>query len=107
MVSNKVQEHGLRSSAWSLLVLVCHCHSYLSVYVHCTKSGLMILAVYVDILLTGSDTTGLGESHFVTKDMRKPRYFLGIEVSYKKWSTSIPKEVCTGSTEETDLLVLQ
>jgi len=44
--------------------------------------------VYVNnILLTGSDSVALTETkkylkrHFVT-DMRKPKYFLGIEVAY-------------------------
>jgi len=44
--------------------------------------------VYVnDILLTGSDSAGLVETkeylrcYFVTKDMGKPKYFLGIEVT--------------------------
>jgi len=67
------------------------CHSDHSVFVHHTKSGLMILVVYVDdILLTGSDSVALTEikkylkRHFVTKDMGKPRYFLGIEVAYQK-----------------------
>ncbi|XP_020258624.1 uncharacterized protein LOC109835036 [Asparagus officinalis] len=47
--------------------------------------------VYVDdILLTGSDSVALTETkeylnrHFVTKDMGKPKYFLGIEVAYQK-----------------------
>jgi len=51
----------------------------------------VILAVYVDdILLTESDSTDLAETkeylkrHFVTKNMGRPRYFLGIEVTYKK-----------------------
>jgi len=48
--------------------------------------------VYVDILLTGSDSAGLVEikeylrRHFVIKDMGKPKYFLRIEVSHKKYS---------------------
>ena len=51
-----------------------------------TKEGCVILTVYVDdILLTGSDTAGIAKtkhylgSHFITKDMRRPRYFLRIE----------------------------
>jgi len=46
--------------------------------------------VYVDILLTGSDSAGLVEikeylrRHFVIKDMGKPNYFLRIEVAHKK-----------------------
>jgi len=46
------------------------------------------MAVYVDILLIGSESAGLLESkqyfkrHFVTKDVRRPKYFLGIEVAH-------------------------
>jgi len=61
------------------------CHSDHSVFVRYTKSGLVILTMYVDnILLTGSDPAGLAETkeylrcHFVTKDMGKSKYFLGI-----------------------------
>ena len=68
------------------------CHSDHSVFVRRTKSSSVILAVYVDdILLTGSDSVTLAETneylkrHFVTKDMGKPRYFLGIEVAYQKY----------------------
>ena len=49
----------------------------------------MLIAVYVDdILVTGSDKESNEEikehlrTHFVTKDMEKPRYFLGIEFAY-------------------------
>jgi len=68
-----------------------HCHSDHSLFVRRTKSGSVILAVYVDdILLTGSDSVALVETkeylkrHFVTKNMGKSRYFLGIEVAYQK-----------------------
>ena len=54
---------------------------------------LVILTVYVDdILLTGSDSVSLAETkeylrrHFVTKEMGKPKYFLGIEVAHQKYS---------------------
>ena len=64
-------------------------HSDHSVFVHRTKSGIIVLTVYVDdILLTGSDSAGLLETnqhlkrHFVTKDMRRPKYFLRIEVAH-------------------------
>jgi len=67
------------------------CHSDHSMFVRRIKYGSVILAVYVDdILLTGSDFVALTEikeylkSHFVTKDMGKPRYFLGIGVAYQK-----------------------
>jgi len=67
------------------------CHSDHLVFVRHTKSDSVILAVYVDdILLIGSDSVALVETkeylkrYFVMKDMRKPRYFLGIEVAYQK-----------------------
>ena len=51
--------------------------------------------MYVDdILLTGSDSAGIVKTkeylrrHFVTKDIDKPKYFLGIEVAYQKQCTS-------------------
>ena len=64
------------------------CHSDHSAFVRHTKSDPVILTVYVDILLTGSDFVALAEEylkhHFMTKDMRKPKKFLGIEVAYQK-----------------------
>ena len=49
------------------------------------------MAVYIDdILLTWSNSVALAETkeylkcHFVTNNMRKPKYFLEIEVAYKK-----------------------
>ena len=52
------------------------------------STSCVILAVYVDnILVTGSNRIGVDESreflkkHFVTKDLGKPRYFLGIEIA--------------------------
>jgi len=67
------------------------CHSDHSVFVRRTRSGSVILAVYAnDILLIGSNSVSPAETkeylkhHFVTKDMKKPKYFLGIEVAYKK-----------------------
>jgi len=67
------------------------CHSDHSVFVRRTKSGLVILAMYVDdILLTVSNSAGLMETkeylgrHFVTKNMGKPKYLLGIEIAHQK-----------------------
>ena len=69
------------------------CHSAHSIFVHNTKSGSVILTVYVDdLLLNESDFITLVEIkeylklHFVTKNMGKPKYFLGIEVAYKNMS---------------------
>ena len=67
------------------------CHSDHLAFVRRTKSGSVTLVVYVDdILLTGSDFVALAETkkylkrYFVTKNMGKSRYFLGIEVVYQK-----------------------
>ena len=60
-----------------------------SVFYKKTAYECVLLAIYVDdILVTGSDKEGIEEikenlkTHFVTKDMGKPRYFLGIEFAY-------------------------
>ena len=60
-----------------------------SIFYNKTTGGCVILAVYVDdILVTGSDVKGIAEikqhlhTHFVTKDMEKSHYFLGIEFAY-------------------------
>jgi len=89
--------YGLKQSprAWfekfSLTISVIgfhQCHSDHSVFVQRIKSGIVVLNVYVDILLTGSDSAGLLETkqylkcYFVTKDMRCPKYFLGINVAH-------------------------
>jgi len=82
------------------------------VFVRRTKSGSVILAVYVDdILLTGSDSVALAEikeylkRHFVTKDMEKPRYFFGIEVAYQKHGLLMSqRKYALGLLKETGLL---
>jgi len=62
------------------------CHSHHSIFVRRTKSGLVILTVNVNMLLTGSDSVALADTnehlkcYFAMKDMRKPKYFLEIEV---------------------------
>ena len=69
------------------------CHSDHSIFARRTKSGIVVLAVYVDgIVLIGSDSVGLLEikkylkRHFVTKDIARPKYFLSIEVAHQKHS---------------------
>ena len=58
------------------------------VFIRRQSRGSVILAVYVDdILLIGSDIVGIMETknnYFVTKDMERLRYFLGIEFAYGK-----------------------
>ena len=88
--------YGLKESsrAWfekiSCVVSACDfqpCQSDQSVFIHHGSPGFTVLAVYVDdILLTGSGTSGIQKArkllnaYFITKDMRRPRYFLGIEI---------------------------
>ena len=62
-----------------------------SVFYRRAGNSYVILAVYVDdILLIRSDTARMQETkeylkaHFITKDMGKPKYFLGIEFTYTK-----------------------
>ncbi|KAK4391658.1 Retrovirus-related Pol polyprotein from transposon RE2 [Sesamum angolense] len=72
------------------------CQADHSVFVQTTTSGMVVLAVYVDdILITGSDLVGIEEAktylqkHFVTKDLGRPRYFLGIEIAHSKHGISV------------------
>src|SRR4051812_7635295 len=58
--------------------------------------GIVIMAVYVDdIILTRSDDQGILEaqtflhSHFVCRDMGRPRYFIGIEFAYRSQEISL------------------
>ena len=101
IVSSRVQGRCLRSSTLPSLALVFAdvtrialslfgAHSDHSVFIRRTKSGIVVLVVYVDdILLTDNDPRGLLETkeylkrHFVTKDMVRPIYFLGIEIAHK------------------------
>ena len=68
------------------------CHLDHSVFVRRTKSGIVVLVVYVDILLTSSDSAGLLEikqylkRRFVINDMGRSKYFLRIEVARQKHS---------------------
>jgi len=71
----------------------------------------VILAVYVDILLTRSDHMALTETkkylkcRLVTKDMGKPKYFLGIEVAYQKYGLLLSqRKYAFDLLEETSLL---
>ena len=69
------------------------CHSNHFVFVRCIRSVIVVLAAYVDdIFLTGIDSAEIMETkvylkrHFVTKDMRRSKYFLRIAVAYQKYS---------------------
>ena len=94
--------HGLKQSprAWfekfSIIIAGIgfhHCRLYHSIFIRRTKSGMVVLTVYVDdILLTGSDLVGLLETKmylkhpFVTKNIGRPKYFLRIEVANQNYS---------------------
>ena len=60
-------------------------------------------------LLIESDYVALAEIkeylklHFVTNDMGKPRYFLGIEVAYQKRGLLLTKKYVLNLLKETDL----
>ena len=76
------------------------CHLDHSVFIRRTRSGIVVLTVYIDdILLTGSDSAGIIETkmylmrHFVTKNMRRPKYFLRIEVTHQKHSVLLSESM--------------
>ena len=55
-----------------------------------TSTGYVILAIYVDdILLTGNDEAAISATkaylqiHFAIRNLKTPRYFLGIEFAYQ------------------------
>ena len=55
-----------------------------------TSSGYVVLAIYVDdILLTSNDEAAISttktylQMHFAIRDLKTPRYFLGIEFTYQ------------------------
>jgi len=89
MASSRVHGRGLRSSTLLSLALVFTCVTQITLSLFDIKSGIVVLTVYVDILLIDSDSAWLLETkeylkfHFVTKDMERPKYFLGIEVHIK------------------------
>jgi len=68
------------------------CYSDHRVYFHKSSSGIMILVIYVDIQLAGSEIGDIRKAkkylktQFVTKNIDKPRYFLGLKsVTVNMW----------------------
>ena len=56
-----------------------------------TPQGCVVLVVYVDdIILIGNDEAEVASikvylrQHFVMRDLSLPRYFLGLEIAYKR-----------------------
>ena len=70
------------------------------------------MIVYVDdILVTDNDTVGIKQikkylrTHFVTKDMGKPRYFLDIEFAYTNGKIALSqRKYAIDFLQETGLL---
>jgi len=59
MVSSRVQGRGLRNSVLSSLALIFTDVTHITVFVRRTKSGIVVLVVYIDdILLTDNDPGG-------------------------------------------------
>jgi len=69
--------------------------------------GIVVLAIYVDNLLTGSDSGGIVETkmylkrHFVIKNMGCPKYLLGIEAAHQKHSVLSQRKYALDLLEET------
>ena len=77
-----------------------------------TSAGSILLAVYVDdILVIGSDTTGISQvkshlqKHLNIRDLGTPKYFLGIEFAYKRGKLILDQcKYVLDILEETSLL---
>ena len=77
-----------------------------------TSIGYVILAIYVDdILLTGNDEGAISatkaylQTHFAMRDLKTPRYFLGIEFSYQSGNLALSqRKYALDLLQETGLL---
>ena len=83
-----------------------------SVFYHHTSSGQCIyLIVYVDdIVITGNDQDDIQKlkhlfSHFQTKDLKKLKYFMGIEITQSKFYVVMSqRRYVLDILKETDML---
>ena len=74
-----------------------------------TSVGYGVLTIYVDdILLTGNDeaaTKAYLQMHFVIRDLKTPRYFLGIEFAYQSGKLALSqRKYALDLLQETRLL---
>ena len=100
--SSVVQEFGMiRSIAYHLVF-----------YHHNSSRQCIYLVVYVDdIVITGSDQDGIQKlkqhlfTHFQTKDLKKLKYFLGIEIAQSSSGVVLSQQkYALDILEETDML---
>ena len=88
------------------------CNSDPTVMCKTTSAGYVVLATYVDdILLTGNDEAAISatkaylQTHFVIRDLKTPRYFLGIEFAYQSGKlSSSQRKYALDLLQETGLL---
>jgi len=87
IVLSKVCEPSLISLACTISEVGFEkCYSDHRVFIRKSSSGIMIFVIYVDIQLVGSDSDGIRKAkkylktQFVTKNIGKPRYFLGLKL---------------------------
>ncbi|KAK4385641.1 Retrovirus-related Pol polyprotein from transposon RE2 [Sesamum angolense] len=118
-MDDEMSAHGGHGSLWSRIIgefnetvymeqppgyvaqgekqrMVCKLKKLFMVLNKVLEYGMVVLAVYVDdILITGSDIDGIEKAKtylqkpFVTKDLGRPRYFLGIEIAHSKHGVSL------------------
>ena len=88
------------------------CKSELTVMHKKTSTGYVVLAIYVDdILLTSNDEVAISatkaylQTHFAIRDLKTPRYFLGIEFAYQSGKLALSQiKYALDLLQETGLL---